>query len=67
MGVLVLAHEMARDIALIEPNPADWVSWVIYFHRSVNKEEAMRQRRGFGSNSVLDSLVNELQENMRSK
>jgi hypothetical protein len=52
--------EMARDIALIEPNPQDWAGWVIYFLDQL-KEESKRRRRGFDFNSILDELVIGLQ------
>jgi hypothetical protein len=35
--------EMARDIALIEPNPGDWEWWVTYL---LEKLEEEAQRRG---------------------
>jgi hypothetical protein len=36
-------EEMARDIALIEPDPQDWGDWVIYL---LEQMEAEAQRRG---------------------
>jgi hypothetical protein len=59
-------EEMARDIALIEPDPRDWGGWVIYFLDQL-EEEAKRRRRGFDFNSVLGTLANELRERMRGK
>ena len=38
--------EMARDIALIEPNPVDWGGWVIYL---LEQMEAEAKRRGKAS------------------
>jgi hypothetical protein len=35
--------EIARDITLIDPNPADWARWVIYL---LEKLEGEAQRRG---------------------
>ena len=35
--------EMARDIALIEPNPLDWSGWVVYL---LEQMEGEAQRRG---------------------
>ena len=35
--------EMARDIALIEPDPRDWGGWVFYF---IEQMEAEAKRRG---------------------
>jgi hypothetical protein len=37
--------EMARDIALIEPDPEDWGGWVTYL---LEQLEAEAQRRGKG-------------------
>ena len=34
---------MARDIALIEPNPVDWAGWVIYL---LEQLEVEAERRG---------------------
>ena len=57
---------MARDIALIEPNPQDWDGGVIYFLDQLEEESKRRMRR-FDFNSMLDALVNELQNRMRGK
>jgi hypothetical protein len=57
---------MAQDIALIEPEPQDWVGWVIYLLDQL-EEEAKRRRRGFDFNSGLGTLLNELQDRMRGK
>jgi hypothetical protein len=56
--------EMARDIALIEPDPQDWAGWVIYFIDQL-EGESKRRRWGFDFNSLLEALVNELQDRMR--
>jgi hypothetical protein len=57
---------MAQDIALIEPEPQDWVGWVIYLLDQL-EEEVKRRRRGFDFNSGLGTLLNELQDRMRGK
>ena len=31
--------ELARDIALIEPDPKDWAGWVIYLLEQMEMEE----------------------------
>ena len=58
--------EMARDIALIKPDPHDWAGWVMYFVDQL-EEVSYRKRRGFDFNSVLGTMVNELQDRMRGK
>lgn len=59
-------EEMARDVAIIEPDPNDWAGRVMYFVYQL-EDEAKRRRRGFDFNSVLSTLVNELQDRMRGK
>ena len=36
-------EELARDIAIIEPDPKDWAWWVVYF---LEKMEVEAKRRG---------------------
>jgi hypothetical protein len=59
-------EDIARDIALIEPDPQDWVEWVSYFLDKL-EEESKRRRRGFDFNSVLTALVDELQDRITKK
>ena len=51
--------EMARDIALIEPDPQDWAGWVIYL---LEKMEEEAQRRGMHVNykEMLRSLKQDI-------
>ena len=37
--------EMARDIALIEPNPLDWAGWVSYLLEQMEGEAQRRCKR----------------------
>ena len=57
---------MTRDIALIEPNPVDWAGWVMYLIDQL-EEESKRRIRRVDFNSMLDALVNELQDRMNTK
>ena len=47
---------MARDIALIEPDPQDWAGWVAYL---LEQLEAEAQRRGKYAKfiEVFESLI----------
>jgi hypothetical protein len=36
---------MARDIALIEPDPEDWAGWVIYLLEQMEAEAKRRKKR----------------------
>jgi hypothetical protein len=58
--------DIARDIAIIEPDPVDWGGWVMYFLDQL-EEESNRRKRGFTFNSVLGTLVNDLQDRLRGK
>ena len=53
---------MVRDIALIEPDPQDWAGWVIMF---IDKLEEESNRMRFDLNTILDEIVNELQNRMQ--
>ena len=50
---------MARDIALIEPNPEDWGGWVIYL---LEQMEAEAQRRG--KQRDFDEMMKSLREDL---
>jgi hypothetical protein len=39
-------EDMARDIALIEPNPLNWGEWVSYLLDQVEAEAKRRGKRG---------------------
>jgi hypothetical protein len=41
--------EMARDIALIEPNPADWGWWVAYLFKRMEEKAMGRGKHRIGS------------------
>ena len=51
--------EVARDIALIEPEPKDWAWWVGYLLEQLG-EEAKRRRKQRGFNKMLNTLNNHL-------
>ena len=53
-------EEIARDIALIEPDPVDWVGWVMLFVDQL-ESEATGRNKGFDFKHVINSLVDELQ------
>lgn len=36
-------EEMARDIALIEPDPSEWASWVKYLVDQLKKEKGVHE------------------------
>ena len=50
-------EEMAKDIAIIEPDPSDWASWVKYFVDQLEKE-ARKKRLNFEvmRQALLDEL-----------
>ena len=48
---------MARDIALIEPNPVDWEWWVIYLLEQMEGEAERRFRR-----DEFGKMLNELRK-----
>ena len=49
--------EVARDIALIEPNPVDWEWWVIYLLEQMEGEAERRFRR-----DEFGKMLNELRK-----
>jgi hypothetical protein len=53
-------EEMARDLAIIEPDPFDWASWVVYFIDQLEKE-AKKKRLDFGGfrKALLEDLLGE--------
>ena len=51
--------EMARDIALIEPNPKDWAWWVSYLIEQLEKE-AMKRGKMVDFGETLKSLLDNL-------
>ncbi len=44
--------EMARDIALIEPNPADWGWWLAYLLEQMEEEAMGRGKHRIGSRAI---------------
>jgi hypothetical protein len=44
--------EMARDIALIGPNPVDWCSWVIYLLQQLEAEVQRSRKDAFYKESL---------------
>ena len=53
--------EMARDIAILEPNPIDWGGWVSYMLEQLEGEAQKRIRIGDFEN-ILRTLAKELTE-----
>ena len=51
--------EMARDIALIEPDPQDWGWWVNYLMERL-EGEAQRRRKTADFMAILRTLSNDL-------
>lgn len=55
--------EMARDIALIEPDPQDWAGWVDYLLEQMEGEgEAKRRGKQTDYNKMVKSLRETLLE-----
>ncbi len=52
---------MARDIALIEPNPQDWGGWVSYLLEQM-EAEAVRRGKGTDFGSILQNMQTNLQD-----
>jgi hypothetical protein len=52
-------EEVARDIALIEPDPRDWAWWVSYLLEQL-QVEAMRVGKQAGFEVMLKSLNNSI-------
>jgi hypothetical protein len=52
-------EEMARDIALIEPDPRDWGGWVIYLLEQMEGEAKRREKKG-----VFDEMLKSFQRNL---
>ena len=55
--------EMARDIALIEPNPEDWGGWINYLLEKF-REEAVNRGESDEFASMLDELKQSI-DNLR--
>ena len=45
-------EDMARDIALIEPNPADWGWWLAYLLEQMEEETMSRGKHRIGSRAI---------------
>jgi hypothetical protein len=43
---------MARDIALLEPNPADWGWWLAYLLEQMEEETMSRGKHRIGSRAI---------------
>ena len=52
-------EDMARDIALIEPDPEDWGGWVVYLLEQM-EEEAQRRGKSGDYEGMLRSLKQDL-------
>ena len=55
-------EEMARDIALIEPDPQDWGWWVAYL---LEKLEEETQRRG--KNALYKEMLRSLKQDLGNR
>lgn len=58
--------EMARDIAMIEPNPQDWGGWVNYLLEQVEGEAQRRIKHG-DFDEMLRTLLSELTKRGESR
>ncbi len=52
--------DMARDIALIEPDPQDWAGWVTYFLEYL-EAEAKRREKQVDFENMIRSLKSHLE------
>jgi hypothetical protein len=50
-------EEIARDIAIIEPDPSDWASWVMYL---VDQLEEVARKRRLDFEVMHQALLDEL-------
>ena len=55
-------EEMARDIALIEPDPKDWGGWVIFFLDQMEAEAKKRWKQ-----IDFDEMIKSLREDLNPK
>lgn len=46
IAVQYVVDELARDIAIIEPDPVDWGWWVEYLLEQMEEEAQRRRKRG---------------------
>ena len=53
-------QDIARDIAILEPNPADWEDWVVFFLYQL-AEELENRRIGYDQDSLKVAIINRLQ------
>ena len=54
-GLFQRFPDLARDIALIEPDPRDWAGWVMYLVDQLEKESKKREKQG-EFKGILNSL-----------
>lgn len=66
MAVYHLLEDMARDIALIEPEPKDWGGWVSYMLEQL-EGEAHRIRKDSDCTIMINILKNDLQDMIKRK
>ncbi|MHA2402320.1 MAG: hypothetical protein ACXADH_04950 [Candidatus Kariarchaeaceae archaeon] len=52
-------EELARDIALIEPDPRDWGGWVIYLLEQMEVEAKRRMKSG-NFEEMIEKLISDL-------
>ena len=53
--------DIARDIAILESDPGDWVDWVVFFHSHLTAELENRWV-GHDSASLIEGFINRLQK-----
>jgi hypothetical protein len=53
-------QDIARDIAILEPNPADWEDWVEFFLNQL-AEELENHRIGHDQDSLMIAIIDRLQ------
>ena len=56
--------ELARDIALIEPDPRDWAGWVNYFLEQM-EYQAEKRRLIYNYEQALESLAINIQNRIK--
>jgi hypothetical protein len=59
LAFVTALEDMARDIALIEPDPQDWAGWIMYLLEKL-KAEANSRRRMDDYENMLNSLLRNL-------
>jgi len=58
-------EELARDIAIIEPDPQDW-GWLVSYLLEELEEEAKRYRKCVDFSNMIISMKNHLEPEMKT-